>query len=56
MRSDPHHKPIPFWKQDILALFATLLYLLVAIAATHAWSRLSDQANAFASDIAHIRK
>ena len=54
MRSNPHHKLLPFWKQDVVALLAILVYLFVAILVRYAWSRLSDQANAFTSDVAHI--
>jgi hypothetical protein len=55
MRSDPHHKPIPFWKQDIVALLAAILYLLLAIFVMYTWTRFSDQANAFTSSVANIR-
>jgi hypothetical protein len=54
MQLDPRRKSIPFWKQDVVALFLILIYITSAFGAMQAWSFLSDRANAFVSNVEPI--
>ncbi len=46
---------MPFWKQDILVAFAVAIYLATAFGSAQPWSILSQQSDAFAGSVEHIR-
>jgi hypothetical protein len=44
--------PTSFWKQDVTALIAVAIYIVLAFSVVQAWSFLSEAANAFDTNVA----
>jgi hypothetical protein len=54
MQPHSHRKPTSFLNQDIVALVAVASYIALTFLVVQAWSFLSEEANAFVSNVEHI--
>ena len=54
IRAHRRRRETPFWKQDVLVIFAVALYLALALGVVQIWSILSHQGDAFAGSVLRI--
>jgi hypothetical protein len=54
MRYNPRYKQTSFWKQDVGALVAVAIYIALAFLVFQTWTFLSENADAFVSDVQRI--
>jgi len=54
IRANRRRRETPFWKQDVVVIFAVALYLALAFGVVQIWSILSHQGDAFAGSVLRI--